>query len=123
MASSSTLREPVRMPRGHMNHIDTEWALTSISQVDVWRPGTMERLRPGAIRGIVSVDVSDWDAPAPATAARRPNTAAKRCVEVWRQLKRSVNVAGEEPRFCATKTSSAGSSTRTSTAIPTTRDA
>jgi 15-cis-phytoene desaturase len=79
------LREPVRMPRGHMNHIDTEWALTSISQVDIWRPGTMERYGPRTIRGIVSVDVSDWDAPAPNGRSATEHSREEVCVEVWRQ--------------------------------------
>ena len=89
-------RRPVHIIRGHMNHIDTEWALTSISQVDVWRPGTMDRYGPETIRGIVSVDVSDWDAPAPNGRSATEHSREDVCLEVWRQLKRSVNVAGEE---------------------------
>jgi geranylgeranyl pyrophosphate synthase len=88
------LRRPARMVRGHMIHIDTEWALTSISQIDVWRPGIMDRYGPDTIRGIVSVDVSDWDAPAPNGRSATDSTREEVCVEVWRQLKRSVNVAG-----------------------------
>lgn len=89
-------RKPVRLVRGHMNHIDTEWALTSISQVDVWRPGTMDRYGPRNIQGIVSVDVSDWDAPAPNGRSATEHTREEVCQEVWRQLKKSVNVDGDE---------------------------
>jgi geranylgeranyl pyrophosphate synthase/uncharacterized protein with NAD-binding domain and iron-sulfur cluster len=87
---------PVRLVRGHMNHIDSEWALTSISQVDVWRAGTMDRYGPRNIQGIVSVDVSDWDALAPDGRSATEHSREDVCREVWRQLKRSVNVPGEE---------------------------
>ena len=90
------LRRPVRMVRGHMNHVDTEWALTSISQIDVWRPGTIDRYGPGGIQAIVSVDVSDWDAPAPDGRSATEHTREEVCREVWRQLVRSVNTEGQE---------------------------
>jgi len=89
-------RRPVRLVHGHMNHIDTEWALTSISQVDVWRPSTMDRYGPEVIQGILSVDVSDWLAPAPNGRTAMEHSREDVCVEVWRQLKRSVNTSGEE---------------------------
>lgn len=89
-------RKPVQMVRGHMNHIDTEWALTSISQVDVWRTGTMDRYGPRNIQGIVSVDVSDWSRPAANGRPAVEHTREEVCQEVWNQLKRSVNTAGNE---------------------------
>ena len=79
-----------------MNHIDTEWALTSISQVDVWRDGTMDRYGPEAIQGIVSVDVSDWRTPAANGRAAIQHSREEVCLEVWQQLKRSVNMPGEK---------------------------
>jgi geranylgeranyl pyrophosphate synthase/uncharacterized protein with NAD-binding domain and iron-sulfur cluster len=91
------LSRPVRMVRGHMIHIDTEWALTSISQMDIWRPGIMDRYGPDTIRGIVSVDVSDWDAPAGNGRSATESSREEVCAEVWRQLKRSVNTTGADP--------------------------
>ena len=90
------LRRPVRMVRGHTIHIDTEWALTSISQIDVWRPGTMDRYGPQTIQCILSVDVSDWDAPAPDGRSATQHTREEVGREVWRQLKRSMNAPGQE---------------------------
>ena len=90
------LRRPVRMVRGHTIHIDTEWALTSISQIDVWRPGTMDRYGPQTIQCILSVDVSDWDAPAPDGRSATQHSREEVGREVWRQLKRSMNAPGEE---------------------------
>ena len=89
-------RKPVSLVRGHMNHIDTEWALTSISQVDVWRDGTMDRYGPEAIQGIVSVDVSDWLTPASNGRPAIQHSREDVCLEVWQQLKRSVNMPGEQ---------------------------
>jgi geranylgeranyl pyrophosphate synthase/uncharacterized protein with NAD-binding domain and iron-sulfur cluster len=88
-------RTPIRLVRGHMNHIDTEWALTSVSQVDVWRTGTMARYGPTNIEGILSVDVSDWRAPLANGRTAMEHSREDVCREVWRQLKRSVNTAGE----------------------------
>ena len=90
------LRRPVRMVRGHTIHIDTEWALTSISQIDVWRPGTMDRYGPQTIQCILSVDVSDWDAPAPDGRSATQHSREEVGREVWRQLKRSMNAPGQE---------------------------
>ena len=45
---------------GHVIHIDTEWALTSISQLQFWRGMTPEVFGGSDVRGVLSVDVSDW---------------------------------------------------------------
>jgi geranylgeranyl pyrophosphate synthase len=76
---------------GHVLHIDTEWALTSISQVQFWRPGTLQRYGNDLVRGILSVDISDWNSPGlggiPATECTRQQVFD----EVWAQLQRSLN--------------------------------
>ena len=91
------LRRPVRMVRGHTIHIDTEWALTSISQIDVWRPGTMDRYGPQTIHEHRVGGRLRLGRPCAERPHRLRALAARRsCREVWRQLKRSMNVAGEE---------------------------
>jgi geranylgeranyl pyrophosphate synthase/uncharacterized protein with NAD-binding domain and iron-sulfur cluster len=81
--------------RGHVIHIDTEWALTSISQLQFWRNVPPEQFGDSDVRGILSVDVSDWTAPAadgrPAAQCTREDAVR----ETWRQLKRSINVERE----------------------------
>ncbi|MGI9181926.1 MAG: FAD-dependent oxidoreductase [Longimicrobiaceae bacterium] len=89
------LRRDVPMIHGHVIHIDTEWALTSISQVRFWRPGTLRRYGDPEIHGILSVDVSDWEAPARDGRCANQFTREGVCKEVWRQLQQSVNVGGE----------------------------
>ena len=89
------LRRDLPIVRGHVAHIDTEWALTSISQLQFWRDIPQSVFGDSDVHGIISVDVSDWTAPG---ADGRP---AARCSreevvrEVWRQLKASVNFSRE----------------------------
>ena len=53
------LREDVPQVRGHSIYIDSPWALSSISQREFWRHG-LAGMGDGQVRGILSVDVSDW---------------------------------------------------------------
>ena len=80
---------------GHVIHIDTEWALTSISQLQFWRDAPPEFLRDSEVHSVLSVDVSDWTAPGstgrPAMECSREEVVR----ETWRQLKRSMN-SGKE---------------------------
>jgi geranylgeranyl pyrophosphate synthase/uncharacterized protein with NAD-binding domain and iron-sulfur cluster len=80
---------------GHVIHIDTEWALTSISQLQFWRNVSPEYLADVQVRGVISVDVSDWTAPG--ADGRHAAQCSREDVvhETWNQLKRSINV-GEE---------------------------
>ncbi|MDM0069142.1 FAD-dependent oxidoreductase [Variovorax sp. J31P207] len=80
---------------GHVIHIDSEWALTSISQFPFWRSVVPTMLACGEVKDIISVDVSDWTAPGsdgrPAMQCSRDEVAR----ETWRQLKRSLNATQE----------------------------
>ena len=48
---------------GHVIHIDTEWALTSISQLQFWHDVPPEFFRDSEVHSVLSVDISDWTAP------------------------------------------------------------
>jgi geranylgeranyl pyrophosphate synthase/uncharacterized protein with NAD-binding domain and iron-sulfur cluster len=89
------LRRDVPTAHGHVVHIDTEWALTSISQLQFWRNVASEQFGDSDVRGIISVDVSDWTAQGadgrPAMQCGREEVVR----ETWRQLKRSINAQGE----------------------------
>ncbi len=89
------LRRDVPMVHGHMIHIDTPWALTSISQLQFWKPGTLGMYGDPEVRGVLSIDVSDWTQPGldGRTAAECSREEVGR--EVWNQLKLSVNVDGQ----------------------------
>jgi uncharacterized protein with NAD-binding domain and iron-sulfur cluster len=91
------LKEDVPLIHGHVIYIDTPWALTSISQKQFWRGVDLSQYGDGTIKGILSIDVSDWN-----TAGIIYNKPAKECTkeeiikEIWEQLKRSLNVAGKK---------------------------
>ncbi|MGH3784669.1 MAG: FAD-dependent oxidoreductase, partial [Pseudonocardiaceae bacterium] len=88
------LRRDVPMLHGHMIHIDTEWALTSISQVQFWRPGMIDRYADLEFNGVISTDVSDWDTPGLNGRLAEECTPEEIAAETWEQLKRSVNSGG-----------------------------
>ncbi len=89
------LRRAVPQPPGHVIHVDTEWALTSISQLQFWRNVPPEFFGDSDVKTIISVDVSDWTVPGsngrPAMQCSREEAVR----ETWNQLKRSVNVESE----------------------------
>jgi uncharacterized protein with NAD-binding domain and iron-sulfur cluster len=78
---------------GHTIYIDSPWALTSISQPQFWQPQFQpERLGDGRARGILSIDVSDWEAVG--SGIRKQAMFCSReeiSDEVWHQLKESLD--------------------------------
>jgi geranylgeranyl pyrophosphate synthase/uncharacterized protein with NAD-binding domain and iron-sulfur cluster len=85
----------VPMLHGHVIHIDTPWALTSISQVQFWRPEWIDRyIGDVEFNGVLSVDVSDWDAIGLNGRIGEECSPEEIAAEVWEQLKRSVNAGG-----------------------------
>ena len=81
------LDRDVPLEHGHAIFIDSEWALTSISQAQFWKDVDLARYGDGRVKGVLSVDVSDWETP-----GRRTGKVAMRCskeeirAEVWGQL-------------------------------------
>ena len=77
----------VPLEHGHAIFIDSEWALTAISQRQFWPAVDLEQRGDGRVEGILSVDVSAWDVP-----GRVTGKVAKACTkdeirqEVWAQL-------------------------------------
>jgi uncharacterized protein with NAD-binding domain and iron-sulfur cluster len=90
------LRDDVPVVAGHTIYIDSDWALTSISQRQFWPRVDFARLGHGNVGGVLSVDVSDWERP-----SRRTGKVASMCSaeeikdEVWAQLKDHLN--GDAP--------------------------
>ncbi|MFO0948615.1 MAG: FAD-dependent oxidoreductase [Planctomycetota bacterium] len=81
---------------GHTNYLDSEWALTSISQPQFWSPQfDLAGYGDGTTPGILSVIISNWE--------RRSNFSGKKASEstpqelvdeVWRQVKEHQNAGG-----------------------------
>jgi uncharacterized protein with NAD-binding domain and iron-sulfur cluster len=88
------LRRDVPLVHGHSIYIDSAWALTSISQRQFWPRFDLHAMGDGEVGGLLSIDVSDWEAPG-AFAAK--GKIARRCSkeeiaeEVWAQLKAALN--------------------------------
>jgi uncharacterized protein with NAD-binding domain and iron-sulfur cluster len=86
------LDRDVPLEHGHAVYIDSEWALTSISQAQFWKDVDLGRYGDGRVKGVLSIDVSDWDTP-----GRRTGKIATRCsreeirTEVWGQLTDHLN--------------------------------
>jgi geranylgeranyl pyrophosphate synthase len=89
------LRRDVPTTHGHVIHIDTEWALTSISQLQFWRSVAPAQFGDSDVRGILSVDVSDWTSPASNGRSAMHCSREDVVRETWRQLQQSINVESE----------------------------
>jgi uncharacterized protein with NAD-binding domain and iron-sulfur cluster len=88
--------EPV--VNGHVIYLDSSWALTSISQRQFWTNVDLSQYGDGTVRGILSVDISDWEAPGEVYGKpARECTAEQIKEEVWTQLKHHLNQNGATP--------------------------
>ncbi len=85
------LKEDVRLGHGHSIYVDSPWALTSISQAQFWRDVSLSGYGDGTVRGIISIDISEWGEPGLNGKAAKDCTPEEIKTEVWEQLKRSVN--------------------------------
>jgi uncharacterized protein with NAD-binding domain and iron-sulfur cluster len=87
------LDRDVRAVHGHTVYIDSQWALTSISQPQFWQQRFQpERLGDGRARGILSIDVSDWEAIGSGVEKQAMYCSREEIVkEVWHQLKESLD--------------------------------
>ncbi len=86
------------LTNGHAIYLDSNWALTSISQRQFWSSYDFTKFGAGDVGGILSVDISNWVAK-----GNFNNKAAKDCatreeiaLEVWAQLKCALDVDGSQ---------------------------
>lgn len=90
------LRRDVPITHGHIILIDSPWALTAVSQRQFWTEIDFADWGDGKTRGILSVDISQWDTPGSNGKAAIDCTRQEIADETWAQLKRSLNVGGAE---------------------------
>jgi uncharacterized protein with NAD-binding domain and iron-sulfur cluster len=90
------LAEDVPIAPGHTIYVDSTWAITSVSQKQFWPDFDLSTYGRGDVRGILSVDISDFFAPGLNQKKAVDCTAAEIASEVWTQLKRSLNSDGRE---------------------------
>lgn len=83
---------------GHMIHSNSNWALTSVSQRQFWRPNyPWGIIGNGQVKDILSTIISDWDTPGNKV-VRTSARASKRhqiLDETWAQLKAHLALAGK----------------------------
>jgi uncharacterized protein with NAD-binding domain and iron-sulfur cluster len=91
------LREDVSLVHGHAIYIDSDWSLTSISQAQFWDGVDFDGYADGRVKGILSVDISEWQRPSRRTGkVAEHSTAEEIRAEVWSQLKEHLNEPGNE---------------------------
>lgn len=82
-------RQDLKVARGHVYYYDTDWGLSSISQLQFWRYRRV--LRDQDIRGILSVDIGDWRKPSRYLGRAAIDCSAREIAsEVWRQIAESL---------------------------------
>jgi uncharacterized protein with NAD-binding domain and iron-sulfur cluster len=91
------LNVDVPISKGHVIYSDSEWAITSISQTQFWNNYDISTKGNGKVRGVLSVDISDWFKPGKFTTTKCASDCSRKEVadEVWAQLKNSLNVDGQ----------------------------
>ncbi len=89
------LNEDVAINNGHIIFSDSEWAVTAISQVQFWKDYDLEKRYNGKVKGVLSVDISDW------LSTKYNGVLAEDCDAetikdyVWQQMESSLNVNGQ----------------------------
>jgi len=96
------LKDVVNITRGHIDLLDSEWALTAISQAQFWKDIDLRDRGEGTLRGqvrsILSVDISAWDIKGSLLRKEAYNcTRSEIAREVWHQLKAALNRPGRVP--------------------------
>jgi uncharacterized protein with NAD-binding domain and iron-sulfur cluster len=88
------LTEDLPLARGHVVYLDSPWALTSVSQPQFWTAFDLGGFGDGTVKGLLSVDISDWDVRGLNGKEARHCSRQEIALETWEQLKRSLNGAG-----------------------------
>jgi uncharacterized protein with NAD-binding domain and iron-sulfur cluster len=89
------LTEDVPVAKGHAIYADSPWALTSVSQAQFWKNFDLTKYGDGTVRGLLSVDISDWDVEGLNGKEARHCSRQEIALETWEQLKKSLNVGNE----------------------------
>ncbi|MCM3750008.1 FAD-dependent oxidoreductase [Paenibacillus pasadenensis] len=86
------LNEELPLIHGHIICMDSPWALTLVSQKQFWPNTDLAEYGNGNVKGVLSVDVSDWEAPGPLFGKPAMKCSAEEIrQEVWQQLKDHFN--------------------------------
>ncbi len=90
------LNEDITINKGHIIYSDSEWAVTSISQVQFWKDYDLSQRFNGKVKGVLSVDISDWLYTTYEGKLADECNPEKVSELVWKQMKASLNINGKE---------------------------
>ena len=90
------LRHDLPLAHGHTVYLDANWALTSISQAQFWKGYDLSQYGDGDVRGILSVDISNWTTAGNFNGRPAIEAATREEIknEVWAQMKAALNAPG-----------------------------
>lgn len=90
------LKRDVPVTHGHVLYVDSPWAITSISEAQFWSSVNFSAIGDGSVRGILSVDVSDWNQTGDLVKKFAKDASHDEIIrEVWYELEKSLNVNGQ----------------------------
>ncbi len=90
------LRRELPLTHGHVNYLDSPWAVTSISQAQFW-DHDLRRDGDGQVADCLSTIISDWVTPGILHGkAARDCTPSEIAAETWAQIKAHLNDTGRE---------------------------
>jgi len=91
------LREPAPIVRGHVLHLDSPWALSSLGQAQFWPGRRFQRdYGDGSVRDCLSVDIGDFHEPGIVYGRPARELGPRRIArETWEQLKAHLNDSGQ----------------------------
>jgi len=85
------LNKDIKITHGHSIFVDTPWALTSVSQAQFWKDFPMDEFGDGEVKGIISVDISEWNQPGTFNKKKASECSEEEIIkEVWEQMKESL---------------------------------
>lgn len=85
------LNTDVKITHGHAIYVDTPWALTTVSQAQFWPDFPLNKYGDGRVKGIISVDISEWDKKGTFNRkTAKECTAEEIATECWKQLQASL---------------------------------
>ena len=89
------LNQDVSINKGHIIYCDSQWAVTSISQVQFWKGFDITKCYNGKVKGVLSVDISDWNSVGYNGKIAKDCTAEEIKDEIWKEIKAAVNYGGK----------------------------
>jgi len=96
------LNRNVEIANGHVILVDSSWAITCISQPQFWAGVNLGGFGAGNLKGIISVDISDWQTAGNKTTTKTAEdcTALEVAREVWAQLTASLPQLTDADLIC-----------------------